>query len=110
MLPEPPWHLGQRPPQVLGGTGGGQRALGVILSCRDLEPTPLLASLLLRVPSAPPAVDDNGPSVGRGGGFHTPDEGQQPRGVVGDAVLRPGREVELADLVPGRVAPLGRQQ
>lgn len=51
-------------------------------------------------------MDDDGPRIGRGGGLHAPDEGQQPRGVVGDAVLRPRREVELADLVPGRVASL----
>lgn len=76
-------------------------------SRRDLAPTPPPASLLPGVPSAPPAVDDNGPGVRRGGGLHAPDEGQQPRGVVGDAVLRPRREVELADLVPGRVASLG---
>lgn len=60
-------------------------------------------------PSASPAVDDDGPGVRWGGGLHAPDEGQQPCGVVGDAVLRPRCEVELADLMPGRVASLGRQ-
>lgn len=54
-------------------------------------------------------MDDDGPGVRRGRGLHAPDEGQQPRGVVGDAMLRPRGEVELADLMPGRVASLRRQ-
>lgn len=68
-----------------------------------------MAPFLLGIPSAPPAVDDNGPGIRWGGGLHAPDESQQPRGVVGDAMLWPRCEVELADLVPGRVASLGRQ-
>lgn len=74
------------------------------VSYRDLEPTRLVASFS----RAPPAVDDNGPSIRWSGGLHAPDEGQQPCGMVGDAVLRPRREVELADLVLGRVASLER--
>lgn len=54
----------------------------------------------------PPAVDDDGAGVGRRGHLHAADEGQQPRGVVGDTVLGPGREVELLHLVPGRVTSL----
>lgn len=45
-------------------------------------------------------------SVRRGGGLDPAQEGQQARGVVGHAVLRPRREVELAHLVFGGVASL----
>lgn len=122
---------GPRASQVSGSIGQGQPqcrsskgrwSLGVLLSCplsrmnpspaswRDREPTPLPAPPLLGIPSAPPAVDDDGPSVRGRGGLHAPDEGQQPSSMVGDTMLRPGREVELADLMPGSVATLGRQQ
>lgn len=70
---------------------------------------PAPSPLVLGTRGAPPAMDDNGPSVRRGRGLHAPDEGQQPCGVVGDAMLWPRGEVELADLVPGRVASLQRQ-
>ena len=53
-----------------------------------------------------PAVDHYGAGVGRGGGLDAAQEGQQAGGVVGHAVLGPGGEVELADLVFGRVASL----
>lgn len=53
-----------------------------------------------------PAVNHHRPCVGRGGGLDPADEGQQPGGVVGNPVLRPGREVELAHLMLRRVASL----
>lgn len=60
--------------------------------------------------AALPAVHYDWASVGWSGGFHTPQESQQAGGVVGHAVLRPRREVELAHLVFGRVAPLRCQK
>jgi hypothetical protein len=62
-------------------------------------PTP--GPLSLGSPVSPPAVNDNGPGIRWSGSLHTPDEGQQPRGVVGDTMLWPRCEMELADLMPG---------
>lgn len=53
-----------------------------------------------------PAVDHHGAGVRRGGGLHSPDEGQQAGGVIRHPVLRPGGEVELPHLVLGGVSPL----
>ena len=56
--------------------------------------------------ASPPAVHNHGAGVRGGAGLDPPYEGQQARGVEGDAVLRPGREVELPDFVLRRVASL----
>ena len=45
-----------------------------------------------------PAVDHHWPGVGHGLGLDPADEAQQPCGVVGHAVVRPAREVELSYL------------
>lgn len=56
--------------------------------------------------AASPAVDDDGAGIGWRGCLHPADEGQEPRGVVGDTMLGPRHEMELLHLVPGRVTPL----
>ena len=56
-----------------------------------------------------PAVHHHRSSVSGHGALNAAQEGQQSRGVVGNSVLRPGREMELAHLVFGRVASLHTQ-
>ena len=56
--------------------------------------------------ASPPAVNHHGAGVRGGAGLDPSYEGQEARGVEGDAVLRPGGEVELPDLVLRRVASL----
>ena len=51
-----------------------------------------------------PAVDHHGPSVGQGLGLDSPNESQQTRGVIGNPVVWPAREVKLSDL-PNLMSP-----
>lgn len=55
-----------------------------------------------------PAVHHHRAGVGGSGGFHPPDESQQPGGVIRHPVVGPGGEVELTHLVLGGVSPLSR--
>lgn len=55
-----------------------------------------------------PAVDHHRASIRRSRGFHSSYKRQQPGGVIGHTVLRPGREVKLTNLVLGRVSSLAK--
>lgn len=77
-----------------------QNSLGPV-NLRHSSPAAHTWAPLLGSPVSPPAVNDNGPGIRWSGSLHTPDEGQQPRGVVGDTMLWPCCEVELVDLMPG---------
>ena len=51
-------------------------------------------------------MHNDGASAGRVGELHSPDEGKEPRSVVGHSVVRPAGEMELLDFTDLIISPL----
>lgn len=79
------------------GDGGGEGRTSTIGGTIDGEEDDCPTVKTVRSKGVRPAVSDDGTGVRRVAGLHPTQEGQEGGGVLGNAVVRPRRELELAN-------------